>query len=92
MGNRESKDWFGHGVERLYSELKPTCCYTTGLTRVLYIYSWVDELMSLCRDYKKCDSHTTKLVIYNRMNEIVSELQNYKVFDERFDEMFDKGR
>ena len=88
----ERKNWYVNGVNGLCDELKSVSCNTLGLARVLYIYNLVDQLMKLCRDYKKCENYVTKGVIKKQMDEIISELHNYKVFDERFTDMFDDGK
>lgn len=89
----DNKDWYGNGVNGLHNEIKDTVNVNTfGLTRVLYIYSWVDTFMKLCKDYKKCDNYITKRLIEKEMKEIADELQHYKIFDDRFEEMFDRGK
>ena len=88
----ERKDWYANGVNGLSNELKSISCNTLGLARVLYIYSLGDQLMKLCRDHKKCDNYVTKGVIKKQMDEIISELHHYKVFDERFTDIFDNGK
>ena len=89
----EKKDWYGHGVRSLCSEIRNTASIDTfRLTRVLYIYSWMDLFMKLCSDYKKCDNQVTKNLIMEEMKELADELRHYKIFDDRFEEMFDEGR
>lgn len=89
----DKKDWYGNGVNSLINEIKNTTSIDTyKLTRVLHIYSSVDSFMKLCRDYKKCDNQITKRLIEKEMKEIKDELQHYKIFDDRFEEMFDEGR
>lgn len=88
----ERKDWYCRGVNGLFKELDSTTISTLGLARVLYIYSIVDELMKLCRDYKKCENYVTQNVIRKQMKEIACELSNYQVFDERFKDVLDSGR
>lgn len=90
MSNK--KEWYARDVEGLLKDLRDACCYTTNLARVMYIYSWTNELMQLRQDLKKCENHTTKSIIKTRMDEIISELNHYKIFDDRFEEMFDDGR
>lgn len=89
----ETKDWYGHGVNSLCNEIRNTTTVNTlYLSRVLHIYSWVDLLMKLLEDYKKCDNNVTKRLINEEMQAIAKELGHYKVFDDRFKEVFDDGR
>ena len=89
----DRKDWYGNGVNSLTNEIKNTTSIDTyKMTRVLYIYSIVDSFMKLCRDIKKCDNQITKRLIETEMKEIKDELRHYKIFDDRFEEMFDEGR
>lgn len=89
----DKKDWY-KSANSLHNEIKNATCTvdTFRLTRVFHIYSWVDSLMRLCRDLKKCENSVTKSIIEKEMKEIVYELRHYKVFDDRFEEMFDEGR
>ena len=89
----DKKDWY-IGANALHDEIKKTTCAvdTFGLTRVFHIYSKADALMKLCRDLKKCENLVTKQIIEKEMKEIAHELKNYKIFDDRFEDMFDKGR
>lgn len=89
----EKKDWYV-GTNGLFNEIKNATCMvdTFRLTRVFHIYSQVDSLMKLCRDLKKCENSVTKHIIEDKMKEIAYELKHYKVFDDRFEEMFDEGR
>lgn len=89
----DKKDWYV-GANALSKEIKDATCMvdTFRLTRVFHIYSWVDSLMKLCRDLKKCENSVTKHIIEDKMKEITYELRHYKVFDDRFEEMFDEGR
>lgn len=89
----DKKDWYGHGANGLHNEIKNTTSIDTfRLTRVFYIYSWMDSFMKLCRDYKKCDNQVTKNIIRKEMQEIADELRHYKIFDDRFEELLDEGR
>lgn len=89
----EKKDWYV-GANAIHNEIKDTTAAvdTFRLTRVFHIYSWVDSLMKLCRDLKKCNNSITKSLIEGRMKEIAHELRHYKVFDDRFETMFDDGK
>ena len=89
MNNK--KEWYSRNVEGLLKDLSDACHYTIGLARVMYIYSWTNELMQLRQDLKKCESYITKQIIQDRMQEIISELKHYKIFDDRFEELFDEG-
>ena len=88
----EKKDWYAGANELLYKIKNTTSIDTFRLTRVCHIYAWVDSLIELCDDYKKCQNSITKNLIEKRMKEIVSELRHYKIFDDRFEEVFDEGR
>lgn len=89
----EKKDWY-IGTNSLVNEIKNTTCMvdTFRLTRVFHIYSHVDSLMKLCRDLKKCENSITRSIIEEKMKEITYELKHYKIFDDRFEELFDEGR
>ena len=89
----DKKDWY-IGANQLHDEIKRTTSAvdTFRLTRVFHIYSKVDSLMQMCRDLKKCESSVTKQIVEDKMKEITYELRHYKIFDDRFEEMFDEGR
>ena len=87
----EKKQWFTSEVNSLLEQLKHKCC-TTFLSRVLLVYSETNKLMQLCEDHKRCESITTKRIIEKEMQSIVDELRHYKIFDDRFEEIFDSGR
>lgn len=89
----EKKDWYV-GASSLHDEIKRTTCAvdTFRLTRVFHIYSRVNSLMQMCRDLKKCENSVTKHIIEDKMKEVAYELRHYKIFDDRFEEMFDEGR
>ena len=89
----EKKDWY-IGANSLHDEIKKATCAvdTFRLTRVFHIYSKVNSLMQMCRDLKKCENQVTKRIIEAEMKEVAYELKHYKIFDDRFDDMFDEGR
>ena len=88
----DKKDWYEY-ANALHNEVKNTNTVDTfRLTRVFHIYYWVDSFMRLCKDYKKCENSITKNLIEKQMREIAYELRHYKIFDDRFEEMFDEGR
>lgn len=89
----EKKDWYGNGVGRLSNELSDKAYINTyHINRCLYIYNLVNTLMQLFEDYQKCNSSVTKNLISERMKGITDELRHYKIFDDRFEEIFDEGR
>lgn len=86
----ERKEWYTSDVEYLLKKLDHKC-NTLYLARVLLVYSEVKKLMDLCEDYNNCKSSRTQQLIEAEMRSIVNELGHYKIYDDRFNEPFDKG-
>lgn len=86
----ERKEWYTSDVEYFLKKLDHKC-NTLYLARVLLVYSEVKKLMDLCEDCDKCESHRTRQLIETEMRNIVGELNHYKIYDDRFNEPFDKG-
>ena len=87
----DKKIWFTSEVNSLLKDLERKC-NTLYLSRILLVYSEVKKLMDLCEDCKNCKSTGTKILIEKEMANIVDELHHYKVYDDRFKEVFDEGR
>ena len=87
----ENKQWYTSEVNYLLNKLEHKC-QTLYLARVLLIYSEVKKLMDLCEDYSNCKSGRTQQLIEEEMGSIVSELNHYKIYDDRFNNLLDNGR
>lgn len=87
----DRKIWFTPEVNSILKKLDGKCD-TYHMARYINVYTIINAILKLSDDIDKCTNPRSKELLRLEIDRLSYDIKNYRVYDSRYEDVFDEGK